>query len=90
MMICCSRKVVGAAFSISFLWFVLFVHLADCNARSDTITISSLSRSFKPVEVQKRGLPQNFDVNYVSKRRVPNGPDPIHNRGMGTSRLPPT
>ncbi|KAL4581671.1 hypothetical protein LXL04_006197 [Taraxacum kok-saghyz] len=27
--------------------------------------------------------------NYVSKRRVPNGPDPIHNRKIGIARETP-
>ncbi|KAK6241999.1 hypothetical protein QQP08_006882 [Theobroma cacao] len=34
------------------------------------------------------GHPQ-LDLNYMSKRRVPNGPDPIHNRRAGNSRRPP-
>ncbi|XWS22523.1 hypothetical protein CRYUN_Cryun29cG0043700 [Craigia yunnanensis] len=29
------------------------------------------------------------DLNYMSKRRVPNRPDPIHNRRAGNSGLPP-
>ncbi|MED6163183.1 hypothetical protein PIB30_077463 [Stylosanthes scabra] len=29
------------------------------------------------------------DFNYMSKRRVPNGPDPIHNRRAGNSGRPP-
>ncbi|KAK8529497.1 hypothetical protein V6N13_102411 [Hibiscus sabdariffa] len=29
---------------------------------------------------------QRMDLNYMSKRRVPNGPDPIHNRRAGNSR----
>ncbi|KAK1432831.1 hypothetical protein QVD17_09733 [Tagetes erecta] len=28
-------------------------------------------------------------LNYVSKRRVPNGPDPIHNRKVTNTRQPP-
>ncbi|KAJ7943560.1 CLAVATA3/ESR (CLE)-related protein 25 [Quillaja saponaria] len=28
-------------------------------------------------------------INYMSKRRVPNGPDPIHNRRAGNSGRPP-
>ncbi|KAJ0433024.1 hypothetical protein HanPSC8_Chr17g0766081 [Helianthus annuus] len=28
-------------------------------------------------------------LNYVSKRRVPNGPDPIHNRRTRDTRQPP-
>ncbi|GAB2280384.1 hypothetical protein Dimus_015019 [Dionaea muscipula] len=30
-----------------------------------------------------------MDINYLSKRRVPNGPDPIHNRRAGNSKQPP-
>ncbi|KAI4328336.1 hypothetical protein L6164_020695 [Bauhinia variegata] len=30
-----------------------------------------------------------LDINYMSKRRVPNGPDPIHNRRAGNSGRPP-
>ncbi|GMJ13155.1 CLAVATA3/ESR-RELATED 26 [Hibiscus trionum] len=32
---------------------------------------------------------QRMDLNYMSKRRVPNGPDPIHNRRAGNSGRPP-
>ncbi|XP_022726349.1 CLAVATA3/ESR (CLE)-related protein 25-like [Durio zibethinus] len=30
-----------------------------------------------------------LDLNYMSNRRVPNGPDPIHNRRAGNSGRPP-
>ncbi|KAI3452359.1 hypothetical protein Pfo_009024 [Paulownia fortunei] len=87
-----SRKVVGAALSVSFLWFLLLVSLVDWNNRRDIITIPS-TRSvelLKPTGSEEPGLHQDSDLNYVSKRRVPNGPDPIHNRRTGTSKLPPT
>ncbi|KAG9155194.1 hypothetical protein Leryth_020467 [Lithospermum erythrorhizon] len=29
-----------------------------------------------------------LDIHFISKRRVPNGPDPIHNRRAGNSRQP--
>ncbi|XP_028754324.1 CLAVATA3/ESR (CLE)-related protein 25 isoform X2 [Neltuma alba] len=32
---------------------------------------------------------QELDFNHMSKRRVPNGPDPIHNRRAGNSGRPP-
>ncbi|XP_054775775.1 uncharacterized protein LOC129284351 [Prosopis cineraria] len=32
---------------------------------------------------------QELDFNYMSKRRVPNGSDPIHNRRAGNSGRPP-
>ncbi|XP_050374088.1 uncharacterized protein LOC126791656 [Argentina anserina] len=43
--------------------------------------------SMKP-EDQKLVHPE-LDLNYMSKRRVPNGPDPIHNRRSGNSGRPP-
>ncbi|KAI3452788.1 hypothetical protein Pfo_009451 [Paulownia fortunei] len=39
-------------------------------------------------EKHSRAL-SKFDLNYTSKRRIPNGPDPIHNRRAGNSRQPP-
>ncbi|XP_058073820.1 CLAVATA3/ESR (CLE)-related protein 25-like [Magnolia sinica] len=48
--------------------------------------------SFKQSEVMGRDGPtfhHDLDLNYMSKRRVPNGPDPIHNRRAGNSRRPP-
>ncbi|OMO57260.1 hypothetical protein CCACVL1_25875 [Corchorus capsularis] len=45
---------------------------------------SSSSSSSSPSVVH----PQ-LDLNYMSKRRVPNGPDPIHNRRAGNSKRPP-
>ncbi|CAH9071310.1 unnamed protein product [Cuscuta europaea] len=31
----------------------------------------------------------HVDPNFMSKRKVPNGPDPIHNRRAGNSHRPP-
>ncbi|KAJ7953713.1 CLAVATA3/ESR (CLE)-related protein 25 [Quillaja saponaria] len=41
------------------------------------------------VKLQGAHLDQLDHLNYTSKRRVPNGPDPIHNRRSGNSRRPP-
>ncbi|KAJ8750080.1 hypothetical protein K2173_013995 [Erythroxylum novogranatense] len=38
---------------------------------------------------ERRPFHHDFDPNYVSKRRVPNGPDPIHNRRASKCRQPP-
>ncbi|XP_057774762.1 uncharacterized protein LOC130993739 [Salvia miltiorrhiza] len=38
---------------------------------------------------RKHRLLSKLELNYMSKRRVPNGPDPIHNRGAGKSHRPP-
>ncbi|XP_020554941.1 CLAVATA3/ESR (CLE)-related protein 25 [Sesamum indicum] len=89
------RRVVCIALSVSLLWFLLVLSLADrSNGRDATMTTvpSTASVKFlKPIETGKSGVrDRNFNLNCVSKRRVPNGPDPIHNRRVGSSRLPPT
>ncbi|XP_050236223.1 CLAVATA3/ESR (CLE)-related protein 25 [Mercurialis annua] len=39
---------------------------------------------------EKLGYDHQLDLNYMmSKRKVPNGPDPIHNRRAGNSKRPP-
>ncbi|XP_030499099.2 uncharacterized protein LOC115714513 [Cannabis sativa] len=38
---------------------------------------------------EKLAHPKLDLINYMSKRRVPNGPDPIHNRRAGKSGRPP-
>ncbi|KAL1538637.1 hypothetical protein AAHA92_27357 [Salvia divinorum] len=63
------------ALSVSFLWFLLLLVVA-------IITIP-----FPSTQTPKK---TSLHLNFVSKRRVPNGPDPIHNRRVGTTRLPPT
>ncbi|KAK6155136.1 hypothetical protein DH2020_009384 [Rehmannia glutinosa] len=94
----CSRK---AVFSVSFLWFLLVVSLSDWNNNNNNrrdiiipITSTRNTKFLKPIaneNISKSVLDQNkFKLNYVSKRRVPNGPDPIHNRRIGNSKLPPT
>ncbi|XP_057948495.1 CLAVATA3/ESR (CLE)-related protein 25 [Malania oleifera] len=51
--------------------------------------------NFKHVEEEviirerKLAASSELDLNYMSKRKVPNGPDPIHNRRAGNSRQPP-
>ncbi|VFQ80220.1 unnamed protein product [Cuscuta campestris] len=32
---------------------------------------------------------QHADLNFMSKRKVPNGPDPVHNRRKGDSHRSP-
>ncbi|KAI3462968.1 hypothetical protein Pfo_019631 [Paulownia fortunei] len=71
-------KVMRAALSVSFIWFLLLVISAE--------SVNQL----KLMEIENGALHQNFNLNYVSKRRVPKGPDPIHNRRAGSSKLPPT
>ncbi|KAE8710009.1 hypothetical protein F3Y22_tig00110328pilonHSYRG01085 [Hibiscus syriacus] len=57
-------------------------------ATSKSITVSS-TREFKRWESvlkEKLNSHQDFHFSYVSRRRVPNGPDPIHNRKVSLNR----
>ncbi|KAE8706728.1 hypothetical protein F3Y22_tig00110388pilonHSYRG00127 [Hibiscus syriacus] len=72
-------------FGFTVLVAVLVMVVGDLVNRATTttksITISS-TREFKRWEFvakEKLGSHQDFHFSYVSKRRVPNGPDPIHN-----------
>ncbi|KAG5624312.1 hypothetical protein H5410_009530 [Solanum commersonii] len=44
---------------------------------------------WKIIEAEKQYLQRNPNFNYVSKRRVPTGPNAIHNRKVGEYREPP-
>ncbi|KAH6758129.1 hypothetical protein C2S52_022977 [Perilla frutescens var. hirtella] len=89
----CARKV---ALSVSFLWLLLVVVSWDSNfrTRDNIIAVPSTEsvRFLKTMQTQtkKSGVHHDLNLNFVSKRRVPNGPDPIHNRRVKTTRLPPT
>lgn len=75
---CCSKLLFRALVVVGFICFLLVGTL-----RSETETKSaSLGTEYSAAEVigrEKLVRPQ-LDLNYMSKRRVPNGPDPIHNR----------
>ncbi|KAE8667567.1 Detected protein of unknown function [Hibiscus syriacus] len=82
----------GVAVLVGVVW-LLFVCIAGNRAiaRTKPTTVSS-TREFKHLEFAGKGklnYHQDFHFNYVSKRRVPNGPDPIHNRRASKSRQPP-
>lgn len=75
---CCSKLLFRALVVVGFICFLLVGTL-----RSETETkSSSLGTEYSAAEVigrEKLVRPQ-LDLNSMSKRRVPNGPDPIHNR----------
>ncbi|KAG6396005.1 hypothetical protein SASPL_142139 [Salvia splendens] len=74
----CARKV---ALSVCFLCFLLLL----------VVSLSHFSfRTIITIPMQTPKKTSSLHLNFVSKRRVPNGPDPIHNRRVGTTRLPPT
>lgn len=77
-----SRVSLGVVFLFGFLCF-LFFGIVSHQARSlATITVPSTGsfEHLKSIGKQRQAGHRDFDLNYVSKRRVPNGPDPIHNR----------
>ncbi|XP_022752241.1 uncharacterized protein LOC111300952 [Durio zibethinus] len=85
----CLCKTVGSR--ISFL--SKFRFLKGLNKANKLKSQFSNCRDFKQhwefVGQERRNSHQDFHLNYVSKRRVPTGPDPIHNRRAATSRQPP-
>lgn len=73
------RALFGATALVLFIVF-LFVEIVRSGA---TTTATRTRGSFKELKVIGRDGPDlhpGSDPNYTSKRRVPNGPDPIHNR----------
>ncbi|CAI9283248.1 unnamed protein product [Lactuca saligna] len=52
-------------------------------------TCGGLVKLADPLHISGVSVSKPVVVNYVSKRRVPNGPDPIHNRKVGNARETP-
>ncbi|KAF8407990.1 hypothetical protein HHK36_007130 [Tetracentron sinense] len=74
------RALLGALVFVGFICLLL-VEIRGNGGTKTTILIATPARS----TVVHRDL----DLTYMSKRRVPNGPDPIHNRRTGNSKRPP-
>ncbi|RVW46456.1 CLAVATA3/ESR (CLE)-related protein 25 [Vitis vinifera] len=73
------RILFGALIFVGLIWFS-YVGVIANQATKPVITISSTG-NFKHMKLM-HAVHQDWDLNYVSKRRVPNGPDPIHNRSL--------
>ncbi|KAL7608592.1 hypothetical protein Lser_V15G13085 [Lactuca serriola] len=76
------RVVFRAVLLVGFCWFLLFVVL-----KTDQLPFNPSFGGFKSSYKARRD--QEEGLVYVSKRRVPNGPDPIHNRRTRNTRQPP-
>ncbi|KAK1305831.1 CLAVATA3/ESR (CLE)-related protein 25 [Acorus calamus] len=61
---------------------------ADESERSPLVKGPGRMTSTSTTRMKRSGF-RPTDFNYVSERRVPNGPDPIHNRKAGKSGQPP-
>ncbi|XP_055804274.1 uncharacterized protein LOC129873247 [Solanum dulcamara] len=69
---------------LSFLCFVSANTLVKPAAKTVTKTITGTTNNQhldagRTIEIERHSL-QGTNLNYVSKRRVPSEPDPIHNR----------
>ncbi|XP_057448375.1 CLAVATA3/ESR (CLE)-related protein 25-like [Lotus japonicus] len=76
------------------VWLVCVLVLGSLGSGGATRELATQwsSEGLKHEQVVGRDMPVNhaeLDFNYMSKRRVPNGPDPIHNRRAGNSGRPP-
>jgi len=83
------RASLGAVLFMGFIWFLFVGVLANHAMKTTTITAKS-SELLKLIGTERHhSVRLDCDPYYVSKRRVPNGPDPIHNRRAGKYREPP-
>ncbi|KAJ0042986.1 hypothetical protein Pint_19356 [Pistacia integerrima] len=87
------RVCLGAVVLFGIIWLLFIGILANHATTTTTTTVTVPStenfRDWKLIQPEKLHTHQDFDLHYVSKRRVPNGPDPIHNRRVVKSRQPP-
>ncbi|XP_059315911.1 CLAVATA3/ESR (CLE)-related protein 25 [Lycium ferocissimum] len=77
-----SKGLLGFLVLLGFVWLVLVGVFENGGTR--LIKNSKLMKTHKRSSVHPK-----IEFNFVSKRRVPNGPDPIHNRRARSSRRPP-
>ncbi|KAJ6721853.1 CLAVATA3/ESR (CLE)-RELATED PROTEIN 26 [Salix viminalis] len=95
------KVLLGGIATLSFV-LLLLVGALESGATSETTTsrlasaqatqINDLKDEHEKEVIGREKLVYNseLDLNYMmSKRRVPNGPDPIHNRRTGNSKRPP-
>ncbi|GLT33344.1 hypothetical protein SLA2020_079420 [Shorea laevis] len=86
------RVLFGVTVFVGVIWFLFAGIIANHVSTTKTMKMVSPARNFKHwnfVAEDKHPLHHDFNLNYVSRRRVPNGPDPIHNRRASKSRQPP-
>lgn len=86
------RALFGTVVVLGVIWFFVVGILANHATKTTKVVTLTSSRSFyrlKFIGEEKHHFHQYLNLNYVSKRRVPNGPDPIHNRRASKSRQPP-
>lgn len=80
----CGLRAVSLVVIFGIIWLSLVGILANHEMTTRKVTVIPSTVSFKHWKLvgrEKHHVHQNLEFfHYVSKRRVPNGPDPIHNR----------
>lgn len=72
------KIMLGALALVGFIFLLLVGNQESGRAKMETTLSTQSGANFKGKE--KLVDHPELDLNYMSKRRVPNGPDPIHNR----------
>ncbi|KAG6656420.1 hypothetical protein CIPAW_04G021200 [Carya illinoinensis] len=85
------RALIGALIFVGVIWLSTVGIIANRKNKTSTTMERSteIFRYWKLIGREKHTAHRHSDLNYVSRRRVPHGPDPIHNRGAGKTRRPP-
>ncbi|KAJ8775356.1 hypothetical protein K2173_020360 [Erythroxylum novogranatense] len=88
-----SSKMFGAVLFCGVVWFFyvgILINLETTKLTRTTVPETGVSDDWSRfIGRGRHPFLQNFHLNYVNKRRVPNGPDPIHNRRVSKSGKPP-
>lgn len=77
-----SKALFRVALLLGLIWF-LWVGVLENEAARLNGKLLAGGGSEKQEEMTGKRVPiaqKNLEINFVSKRKVPNGPDPIHNR----------
>ncbi|CBI32060.3 hypothetical protein AAG906_035065 [Vitis piasezkii] len=88
------KSLFGALAFVGCVWLLLGGGILESGGAKTTSMLAahySLEnlKHMKVIDRERLVIRRQLDLNYMSKRRVPNGPDPIHNRRAGNSRQPP-
>ncbi|XP_021652236.2 CLAVATA3/ESR (CLE)-related protein 25 [Hevea brasiliensis] len=84
-------KVLFAAIATLGFVCLLLVATLQTEATKSTTTVQTTASFKHEADIGREKLiyDPELDFNYMmSKRKVPNGPDPIHNRKAGNSKRP--
>ncbi|KAK9750938.1 hypothetical protein RND81_02G231000 [Saponaria officinalis] len=93
------KKLIKAIALVSVIWFYLVGYIVASRGTTSIISHNNHNNNNKHqnqdevirVVGRSNKLVAHFkmDIINTSKRKVPNGPDPIHNRRASNSRWPP-